>query len=918
MATIRIKRGTGTPGHAALTVGEPAVNTSLNTLFIKTASAGNSTDVKLVGAEIEAQTAANGFNAINWGSASDSKLATQNAIETRFMPKAGGTFTGAVSFGQGSTAAGEIRLLEDEDDGFNYSAFRGSARSANITYVMPTTDPTSGQVLSAGAPSSNVSTLSWIDSGSASTIAVTDDDATTTLYPMFSTVTSGSTTTKIDSDGMTYNASTDSLTIPGDLAVNGADITTSSTGTATVFNTNATTFNMAGAATSLTIGATTGTTHIRNAAIRLGNTTGEISTSSGSTNHLTLIPYGDVIISPSSNVAPSNDGTFPVLTVNNGVLGTFDFVGGDIYLGAKTNDDLSPVVTSVNIIWEGSGDDGNETTLTVANPTGDRTITLPDATGTVALVAGSDTQVLFNDGGSALGGDAGLTYNKSNDSLTITGDLAVNGADITTSSTGTATVFNTNATTLNVGGAATSLTIGATTGTAHIRNAQTRLGNTVATITTTSGASTNNLTITPFGNLILSPTSSVMGLNGATGCSLTVSNLQNGLGTFDFGGGDVYLGIKTNESAVTTSVNIIWEGSGPDGNETTLTVANPTGDRTITLPDATGTVALVAGSDTQVLFNDGGSALGGDSGLTYNKTTDSLTITGDLAVNGADITTTSTGTATVFNTNATTVNMAGAGTTVSIGAVTGTTTINNANTVVTGDLAVNGADITTSSTGTATVFNTNATTLNVGGAATTVTIGASNATINLGGGTTGATVNVKGNLVVDGTTTTINSTTLTVDDKNIELGSVTSPTDTTADGGGITLKGTTDKTIIWDDTNDNWTSSEHWNIVTGKSFKINNTSVLNATTLGSGVTGSSLTSVGALSSGSITTGFTQITAAGLVGLGSLDIDGGTATTTIAGTDLLIVDDGANGTNRYVTVDNLFGTSSTATIDGGSY
>jgi hypothetical protein len=238
--------------------------------------------------------------------------------------------------------------------------------------------------------------------------------------------------------------------------------------------------------------------------------------------------------------------------------------------------------------------------------------------------------------------------------------------------------------------------------------------------------------------------------------------------------------------------------------------------------------------------------------------------------------------------------------------------------ILTGDLAVNGADITTTSTGTATVFNTNATTLNVGGAATTVTIGASNATINLGGGTTGATVNVKGNLVVDGTTTTINSTTLTVDDKNIELGSVTSPTDTTADGGGITLKGTTDKTIIWDDTNDNWTSSEHWNIVTGKSFKINNISVLNATTLGSGVTGSSLTSVGALSSGSITTGFTQITAAGLVGLGSLDIDGGTATTTIAGTDLLIVDDGANGTNRYVTVDNLFGTSSTATIDGGTY
>jgi hypothetical protein len=43
----------------------------------------------------------------------------------------------------------------------------------------------------------------------------------------------------------------------------------------------------------------------------------------------------------------------------------------------------------------------------------------------------------------------------------------------------------------------------------------------------------------------------------------------------------------------------------------------------------------------------------------------------------------------------------------------------------------------------------------------------------------------------------VNSTTLTVDDKNIELGSVASPTDTTASGGGITLKGATDKTILW-------------------------------------------------------------------------------------------------------------------------
>jgi hypothetical protein len=66
---------------------------------------------------------------------------------------------------------------------------------------------------------------------------------------------------------------------------------------------------------------------------------------------------------------------------------------------------------------------------------------------------------------------------------------------------------------------------------------------------------------------------------------------------------------------------------------------------------------------------------------------------------------------------------------------------------------------------------------------------------------------VTGDLVINGTTTTVNSTTLTVDDKNIELGSVASPTDVTANGGGITLKGATDKTIIWT-SGSGWTFSE--------------------------------------------------------------------------------------------------------------
>ena len=71
---------------------------------------------------------------------------------------------------------------------------------------------------------------------------------------------------------------------------------------------------------------------------------------------------------------------------------------------------------------------------------------------------------------------------------------------------------------------------------------------------------------------------------------------------------------------------------------------------------------------------------------------------------------------------------------------------------------------------------------------------------------------VGGNFTVNGTTTTIDTTTLTVEDKNIELGKVSSPSDTTADGGGITLKGATDKTFNWVDSTDSWTSSEHFSV----------------------------------------------------------------------------------------------------------
>jgi hypothetical protein len=129
---------------------------------------------------------------------------------------------------------------------------------------------------------------------------------------------------------------------------------------------------------------------------------------------------------------------------------------------------------------------------------------------------------------------------------------------------------------------------------------------------------------------------------------------------------------------------------------------------------------------------------------------------------------------------------------------------------------------------------------------------------------------VSGNVFFNGATTNVNSTNLVVEDKNIIIGDVATPSDVTADGGGITLKGATDKTITWIDSTDAWTSSEDFNLVSGKSYEINGTVVINSTSLGTGITGSSLTSVGTLTTlaaGNTTiTGFANILSNSTVGI----------------------------------------------------
>lgn len=95
----------------------------------------------------------------------------------------------------------------------------------------------------------------------------------------------------------------------------------------------------------------------------------------------------------------------------------------------------------------------------------------------------------------------------------------------------------------------------------------------------------------------------------------------------------------------------------------------------------------------------------------------------------------------------------------------------------------------------------------------------------------GTSLTLSGDLIVNGNTVTLNATTLDIEDKNIVLGNVMMPSEYTADGGGITLKSSSDKYFTYSSSTTSWTSSENIDIASGKVIKFAGTTVLSATVL---------------------------------------------------------------------------------------
>jgi hypothetical protein len=326
--------------------------------------------------------------------------------------------------------------------------------------------------------------------------------------------------------------------------------------------------------------------------------------------------------------------------------------------------------------------------------------------------------------------------------------------------------------------------------------------------------------------------------------------------------------------------SIEFEGATANDYETTLAVTDPTADRTITLPDATGTVALTSDVTTHANLTEAHGATGAVVGTTNtqtltNKTLTSPKINEDVIMSasstelnildGATLSTTelnyvdgvTSAIQTQLNAKAASADLTShTGATEAhgaTGAVVGTT-----NTQTLTNKTLTSPTLTTPALGVATADSINGTTipstktlvvttdkLNVlastssselagiisdetGTGALVFANTPTLVTPNIGAAT-GTSLVLSGDLTVNGTTTTINSTEITIDDKNLTLGSVATPTDAGADGGGITLKGATDKTLSWVDATDSWTSSEHLDLASGKVLKVNGTQVLSAT-----------------------------------------------------------------------------------------
>lgn len=262
----------------------------------------------------------------------DNALSVSTGDGQVFNVRTNATSGNYVGVRNGADSAGNLRIYEDSDDGNDYTQFSlpAGGHSGNILYTLPTDDGDAGEQLQ----TNGTGTLTWESAGGVpTTITVADTTDSTSFCGLFESAT-GDLGPKTDG-GCLYAADTGTLS-------------------STIFNTPTLTLTGTGTLNGLDAIDGTGETTLE-AALDIG---GEVvSTGMGST-----------VIADSVQVATWTMTGAPGLAVNNGATGP----------------------GSIRIL-EDSDNGSNYVELTVVSSMGsNRTVTLPNASVTLASLTGTE------------------------------------------------------------------------------------------------------------------------------------------------------------------------------------------------------------------------------------------------------------------------------------------------------------------------------------------------------------------------------------------------------------------------------------------------------------------------------------------------------------------------------------------------
>ena len=331
------------------------------------------------------------------------------------------------------------------------------------------------------------------------------------------------------------------------------------------------------------------------------------------------VEYGSI----SSSLIDATDGSEDSRTEIRGMVNGVNTIYYQAKFGLNSFNTTVKLSPNIDIVYEGATDNANETTLTVVDPTADRTITFPDASGTVFTSGNPNdiTDIGIQQYSIQLGTNAdlifeGATANAHETTLTVT-DPTADRTITLPDATGTVLVNTSDSVTITDTGDGNAagpnlILFRDSSSPADFDNIgqiffRAKNDGTHGNSTTTDYARISAQAVD------VSDLSQDAYLRFFTKVGATdQEHFRIGFSTTDFFGR-----VRLSGNAVFSNPVIIFEGSTADSHETTLAVTDPTSDRTVTFPDATGTVLTTGNSDTPttttsssdadfVLIDDGG------------------------------------------------------------------------------------------------------------------------------------------------------------------------------------------------------------------------------------------------------------------------------------------------------------------------